>query len=362
MSIAVYNVNKRFGAFTALENINLQVKSGELLALLGPSGSGKTTLLRILAGLEQPDGGSVQLEGVDVTGDPVRERRVGFVFQHYALFRHLTIFENIAFGLRVLPKGQRPAEAEIKRRVHELLDLIQLSWVAQRFPHELSGGQRQRVALARALAVQPKVLLLDEPFGALDAKVRQELRGWLRRLHDEIHITSVFVTHDQEEALEVSDRVVILDKGKIAQVGSPVDVYHDADNPFVYEFLGPANRFQGAALHRLLEVADHVQAPAGVLAHSADLGFVRPHDFCVVPANELALTARLADIRPLGQQVWLSLHVEGQEDVVRVQLPWREWQALDVAAGAELNLRPRHVQVFRDAPVQAAWQGEGSDI
>ncbi|MFN9390093.1 MAG: sulfate/molybdate ABC transporter ATP-binding protein, partial [Betaproteobacteria bacterium] len=206
MSIKVRNVTRRFGSFAALEDVSLEVCTGELLALLGPSGSGKTTLLRVIAGLETVDSGQVLFHGEDATTQHVRERRVGFVFQHYALFRHLSIFENVAFGLRVRPRSQRPPEAEIRRRVHELLALVQLDWLADRYPHQLSGGQRQRVALARALAVEPRVLLLDEPFGALDAKVRQELRRWLRRLHDELHVTSIFVTHDQEEALEVADR------------------------------------------------------------------------------------------------------------------------------------------------------------
>lgn len=217
--------------------------SGELVALLGPSGCGKTTLLRIIAGLETPDAGSIHFHGNDATDQQVRDRQVGFVFQHYALFRHMTVFENVAFGLRVRPKETRPSDAEIKRRVHELLELVQLNWLADRYPPQLSGGQRQRIALARALAVEPKVLLLDEPFGALDAKVRKELRRWLRRLHDELHITSIFVTHDQEEALEVADRVVVINKGKIEQIGSPQEVYDHPVSPFVYQFLGNVNQF-----------------------------------------------------------------------------------------------------------------------
>src|SRR5258707_2436194 len=225
MSITVQNVTKRFGSFLALDNVSLEVPGGALLALLGPSGSGKTTLLRIIAGLEVPDDGSVRYDDQDVTDVGVRERNVGFVFQHYALFRHMTVFDNVAFGLRVKPRKIRPSEAEIKRKVHELLNLVQLDWLADRFPPQLSGGQRQRIALARALAVEPRVLLLDEPFGALDAKVRKELRRWLRRLHDELHITSIFVTHDQEEALEVADRLVLMNKGRVEQVGNPEDVY-----------------------------------------------------------------------------------------------------------------------------------------
>ena len=247
MSIAIRQISKQFGSFTALRDVNLDIDSGELLALLGPSGCGKTTLLRIIAGLESPDQGSVLFAGADATDTHARERNVGFVFQHYALFRHMTVFENVAFGLRVKPRALRPSEAQIKERVHELLGLVQLDWLADRYPSQLSGGQRQRIALARALAVQPKVLLLDEPFGALDAKVRKELRRWLRRLHDELHVTSVFVTHDQEEALEVADRVVLMNQGRVEQVGTPQQVWEHPASPFVYGFLGDVNLFHGRA-------------------------------------------------------------------------------------------------------------------
>src|SRR5207344_2350359 len=235
MSIEVRNLNKRFGATVVCDHLNLHVPAGELVALLGPSGSGKTTLLRIIAGLEVPDSGSVYFHGEDATRTDVRERHVGFVFQHYALFGHMTIFENVAFGLRVRPRAQRLSEAEIRTKVHDLLGLVQLDWLADRFPNQLSGGQRQRIALARALAVEPRVLLLDEPFGALDAKVRKELRRWLRRLHDDLHITSLFVTHDQDEALEVADRIVLMNKGRVEQVGSPAAVYDEPASPFVYD-------------------------------------------------------------------------------------------------------------------------------
>jgi sulfate transport system ATP-binding protein len=241
MSIEVQNVRKLFGTYEALKNVSLRIDSGELMALLGPSGSGKTTLLRIIAGLELPDSGTVHLNGEDATWSTPRDRQVGFVFQHYALFRHMTVFENIAFGLRVRPKSTRPPERDIQVRVHQLLELIQLDWLGDRYPSQLSGGQRQRVALARALAVEPRVLLLDEPFGALDAKVRRELRQWLRRLHDDLHIASVFVTHDQEEALEVADRVAILSEGNIEQVGTPDEVYRHPANAFVQEFLRDVN-------------------------------------------------------------------------------------------------------------------------
>ena len=245
MSIEVRNIQKHFGGFVALDDVSLNFGSGELTALLGPSGCGKTTLLRIIAGLEQLDSGKVLLDGEDASARHVRERQVGFVFQHYALFKHMSVFENIAFGLRVKPRHLRPTEAQIRDKVHRLLDLVQLDWLADRYPPQLSGGQRQRIALARALAVEPRVLLLDEPFGALDAKVRKELRRWLRRLHDDLHVTSIFVTHDQEEALEVSDKVVLMNKGRVEQTGTPDAVYNHPATPFVYGFLGNVNLFHG---------------------------------------------------------------------------------------------------------------------
>src|SRR6478735_4672436 len=245
MAIEVRNLTKGFGSFVALRDVSFRVDSGELVALLGPSGSGKTTLLRIIAGLEAPDAGTVLFDGDDATDRSAKDRGVGFVFQHYALFRHMTVFENVAFGLRVRPRAERPSDDVIKKRVNELLAMVQLDYLGTRYPSQLSGGQRQRVALARALAVEPRVLLLDEPFGALDAKVRQELRRWLRRLHEEIHLTSLFVTHDQEEALELAGRVVIMDKGEIEQQGSPQEVFERPATPFVMNFLGHVNIFNG---------------------------------------------------------------------------------------------------------------------
>jgi sulfate/thiosulfate transport system ATP-binding protein len=245
MSIAVAHLTKSFGSFVALRDVSFAVHSGELVALLGPSGSGKTTLLRVIAGLETPDAGSVFFDGDEATGRDPRDRGVGFVFQHYALFRHMTVFENVAFGLRVRPRDQRPSQDDISRRVHELLGLVQLDYLGDRYPSQLSGGQRQRVALARALAVEPRVLLLDEPFGALDAKVRQELRRWLRRLHQEIHLTSVFVTHDQEEALELANRVVVMNEGRIEQDAPAGEVIERPATPFVADFLGDVNLFHG---------------------------------------------------------------------------------------------------------------------
>ena len=238
MSIEIRNISKRFGNFVALDNINLDIPTGELVALLGPSGCGKTTLLRIIAGMESPDGGDVLFSGAEATHLHARERQVGFVFQHYALFRHMTVFENVAFGLRVKPRKERPSDADIRRRVMELLGLVQLDWLADRYPSQLSGGQRQRIALARALAVEPKVLLLDEPFGALDAKVRKDLRQWLRALHDETKLTTIMVTHDQEEALALADRVAVMNEGRIEQVGRPRDLIEKPASAFVREFLG----------------------------------------------------------------------------------------------------------------------------
>jgi sulfate/thiosulfate transport system ATP-binding protein len=281
MSIQVKNIEKHFGAFHALNNISLDFPDGQLVALLGPSGCGKTTLLRIIAGLESADGGQVILEGQDSTNVHVRERQVGFVFQHYALFRHMTVFDNIAFGLRVRPRSTRPSESEIKKRVTRLLDLVQLGFLADRYPAQLSGGQRQRIALARALAVEPRVLLLDEPFGALDAKVRKELRRWLRTLHDELHITSIFVTHDQEEALEVADQIIVMNKGNVEQIGSPREVYEKPATPFVFDFLGQANRFEGKNEAGIVQIGqDRIQIPLASDAPEGEvIAFIRPDEF-----------------------------------------------------------------------------------
>src|SRR5687767_4520561 len=282
MSIEIRNVSKKFGDFHALRDVSLDINSGELIALLGPSGCGKTTLLRIIAGLETADAGSILFAGEDTTDVHVRERQVGFVFQHYALFRHMTVFENVAFGLRVKPRGQRPSEAQIKQKVHDLLGLVQLDWLADRMPSQLSGGQRQRVALARALAVEPRVLLLDEPFGALDAKVRQELRRWLRRLHDELHVTSVFVTHDQEEALELADAVVIMNEGRVEQVGTPDQVYNQPATSFVYQFIGDVNLFHGRLDHGQMQLGS-MAVPVGGSAPSSPKAIVgvRPHQLFI---------------------------------------------------------------------------------
>ena len=321
MSIEIRHIHKSFGHFQALSNVTLNVADGELVALLGPSGSGKTTLLRIIAGLEHPDfhpESDILFNGVSVADQTVRERRIGFVFQHYALFRHMTVFENIAFGLRVRPRENRPSNPEIRERVTTLLKLIQLEGLAERFPSQLSGGQRQRVALARALAVQPKVLLLDEPFGALDAKVRQALRAWLRKLHDELHITSVLVTHDQDEAIEVADRVVIMNKGKIEQAGPPEECFHRPATPFVMEFLGNVNMFHARVRDGSVHIGDHVlEAPA--LSQSDEkiaTVYLRPHELEIdhVADGRSCFAARVVRFNPASSfaKVWL-LTGEGLE-------------------------------------------------
>jgi len=351
MSIEVHHITKTFGRFVALRDVSLKVPRGELVALLGPSGSGKTTLLRIIAGLEVPDPGSgaILFHEEDVARRSVGERKVGFVFQHYALFRHMTVFENVAFGLRVLPRGQRPSRSEVHRRVFDLLRLVQLDTQADRFPSQLSGGQRQRVALARALAVQPKVLLLDEPFGSLDAKVRLELRRWLRRLHDEIHLTSVFVTHDQEEALEVADRVVVMNNGQIEQVGKPDEVFHNPATEFVMNFLGSVNLFHGrveggkAYFGPLaVEYPEHDESPA-----SQARVFVRPHDFALMlqPDGGPCFKAKVVRIHSAGPQVKMELSSDfGQR--VDVEVPQDRFHSLHLAVGSEVFVSPRRIRVF----------------
>ncbi|MCO8590248.1 sulfate/molybdate ABC transporter ATP-binding protein [Burkholderia multivorans] len=350
MGITVRHLQKRFGDFTALDNVSLDFPPGELVALLGPSGCGKTTLLRVIAGLEHADAGQVVLQGLDVASVGARDRQVGFVFQHYALFRHMTVFENVAFGLRVKPRRERPSEAAIRDKVHELLKLVQLDWLAQRYPSELSGGQRQRIALARALAVEPKVLLLDEPFGALDAKVRKELRGWLRRLHDDLHISTIFVTHDQEEALEVADRIVVLNRGRVEQVGSPQEVYDHPQSAFVYEFLGAANRLPGTVAERGF-VAEGAAAPIAVDADFAGPAhaYVRPHDLQLWPAAEAGHRDGIAvDVRrviPLGGSVRVELESRAGA-ALEAELDRDAWRALSLQVGDGATAVPRAVRVF----------------
>ena len=349
MSIQVQNVSKNFGSFSALHDVSLDIEPGELVALLGPSGSGKTTLLRVIAGLEVPDAGRVVVEGEDTTDKRVQDRNVGFVFQHYALFRHMTIFENVAFGLRVRPRALRPSNEKIKEKVKSLLELVQLDWLADRYPHQLSGGQRQRIALARALAIEPKVLLLDEPFGALDAKVRRELRRWLRRLPDEIQLTSVFVTHDQEEALEVADRVVVVNRGRIEQVGAPGEVYDHPATPFVYQFLGNVNLFAGRISRGIADVSGRrLAAPDHLEADNAlATAYVRPHDIDVATqSSEHAVQATVDHAVALGSVVRLELSRRDNGEVVEVEIPRDRYEGLKIVHGNVVWLTPRRARFF----------------
>jgi sulfate transport system ATP-binding protein len=351
MSIEVRHITKTFGGFSALKDVSLEVPMGELIALLGPSGSGKTTLLRIIAGLEVPDSGAVLFNREDATDISARDRRVGFVFQHYALFRHMTVFENVAFGLRVRPRRLRPSQAAIREKVSELLKLVQLDWLADRYPSQLSGGQRQRVALARTLAVEPKMLLLDEPFGSLDAKVRKELRRWLRRLHDDLHITSVFVTHDQEEALEVADRVVVMNEGRVEQIGTPDEVYHRPANSFVYNFLGNVNLFharvEGGKAY-IGDMAMELPEQAEPDATSA-LVYVRPHllDIDHQPDGSNHFRARVEHINPAGPLVKVELETEWG-DPVHVEISQDRYRALHLKKGAEVFITPKEKKLFVD--------------
>lgn len=345
MSIHIDQISKQFGTFSALKNVSLHIDSGELVALLGPSGCGKTTLLRIIAGLEHADAGRLSFHGEDTTDTPVRERQVGFVFQHYALFRHLTVFENVAFGLRVRPRATRPSDAVIRQKVHELLQLVQLDWLSDRYPSQLSGGQRQRIALARALAVEPRVLLLDEPFGALDAQVRKELRRWLRRLHDDLHITSVFVTHDQEEALEVADRIVVLNRGHIEQIGSPAEVYHHPASPFVVEFLGQANKLPAQLRAGQAESLGWV-LPAPTAASGAGTVYVRPSDWSLShQPDEGSQPVQVLDVRAVGPR-W-QVDVQRGDTLIDIELSTRDTLGDgDLAPGHTLWLKPRRTHVF----------------
>jgi sulfate transport system ATP-binding protein len=355
MSIEVRNINKRFGDFVALDNVSLNFPTGELTALLGPSGCGKTTLLRIIAGLEQLDAGQVLLDGEDASARHVRERQVGFVFQHYALFKHMTVFENIAFGLRVKPRHLRPTEEQIRDKVHRLLDLVQLDWLADRHPPQLSGGQRQRIALARALAVEPRVLLLDEPFGALDAKVRKELRRWLRRLHDELHVTSIFVTHDQEEALEVSDKVVLMNKGKVEQIGTPDSVYNHPATPFVYGFLGNVNLFHGRVHEGVLDTAgSRLAVPDHAETQDAQgIGYVRPHEIEIdrYSPGAQGIVVHLRRAHAIGPLAQLELEREDNAQMIEALIPNERFAQLNLKEGEMLIARPKRLRVFFDEAV-----------
>jgi sulfate transport system ATP-binding protein len=348
MSIEVRHLNKRFGATVVCDDLSLDIPAGQLVALLGPSGSGKTTLLRMIAGLEVPDSGTVLFHGEDTTGADVRERGVGFVFQHYALFGHMTVFENVAFGLRVRPKAVRPGEAAIRAKVAELLALVQLDRLADRYPHQLSGGQRQRIALARALAVEPKVLLLDEPFGALDARVRRELRRCLRRLHEEMHVTSVFVTHDQEEAMEVADRIVLMNHGRIEQDGPPDEVYDHPASPFVLQFLGDVNLFRGGA-----------QALGGEGGADPRTAYVRPHELQVVATAEPgSVPVVFVQALTVGPNTRLEFRRHDDDSYVDVEVTRAEWLALRdrlaMKPGARAFLLPRRVTRFTSEDVDPA--------
>lgn len=348
MSIQVKNLKKEFGNFTALGDISLDFKPGELVALLGPSGCGKTTLLRIIAGLEQADSGTVLLEGEDASDTHVRERQVGFVFQHYALFKHMTVFDNIAFGLRMRPKATRPSEKVIREKVMSLLKLVQLDWLADRFPAQLSGGQRQRIALARALAVEPRVLLLDEPFGALDAKVRKELRRWLRKLHDELHVTSIFVTHDQEEALEVADRIVLMNQGKVEQVGTPEEVYNRPATPFVYSFLGSVNLFKGETQDGSVRIGEaQFEHQHDYAAGAQVYAFARPHELKIsTDLEQNGVPAVVERILSFGSTSRIELDGGSEEQHYEVSVNLDELAALNLSQGQAVKLRPERLELF----------------
>lgn len=345
MSIDVVNVSKRFKTFAALDNVSLHIPGGELVALLGPSGSGKTTLLRIIAGLDWPDSGEVRFDGQDALSRSVRERNVGFVFQHYALFRHMSVFENVAFGLRVRKGADRLPEAKIRERVNELLSLVQIDWLADRVPSQLSGGQRQRVALARALAISPRILLLDEPFGALDAKVRKELRRWLRNLHEELPVTSVLVTHDQEEALELADTVVVMGRGRIEQVGSPGQVYDHPASAFVHDFIGeslslPARVADGAlyvgGTRTGLDAQGLGDGPARLLA--------RPHEVALADPGTAPVAGRVLAVRTFGPTRRADIILPGEAGDVVVEAAVPHGEAL--AVGTQVGLVPRRYRLF----------------
>ncbi|MGE3066778.1 MAG: sulfate/molybdate ABC transporter ATP-binding protein [Hyphomicrobiaceae bacterium] len=359
MSIEVRNIRKSFGDFVALDNVSLEFPAGGLIALLGPSGCGKTTLLRIIAGLEYPEEGKILIEGRDASNLDVRDRHLGFVFQHYALFRHMTVFENVAFGLRVKRKVDRRTETEIRKRVNQLLELVQLGWLADRYPAQLSGGQRQRIALARALAVEPRVLLLDEPFGALDAKVRKELRRWLRHLHEELHITSIFVTHDQDEALEVADRIVLMNKGRVEQIGSTQDVYERPATAFAYSFLGAVNRFSGRLEGTRLRVGDGVVPVSESTVRDGEeaVAFARPHELDIlagssgegVPATvgRILLSGSVARVELMGK-VGINGHTEPQR--FEVELTRQRFSDLALQTGQPVRLMPDRLKVFPFVP------------
>jgi sulfate/thiosulfate transport system ATP-binding protein len=346
MSIALRGIAKQFGEFAAVKNIDLDVPTGALIALLGPSGCGKTTMLRIIAGLETPDEGQVFFDGQDATLWPIRDRKVGFVFQHYALFRHMSVFDNVAFGLKVKPRRERPSAADIRKKVLALLELVQLGWAGDRYPAQLSGGQRQRVALARALAVDPDVLLLDEPFGALDSQVRHELRRWLRRLHDELHFTSIFVTHDQQEAIEVADTIVVLNRGRIEQSGVPSEVYDLPTSAFVHRFLGQVNE-----LPVQVRGGRAYLGPIDISPASADgakeFALIRPHEIEIGPESA-GWPATVTAVRVIGPIVRLELCATGQpaNEPLEAEISRERYEAERFVVGQTVGLRFRRWQLY----------------
>ncbi|MDO5681071.1 MAG: sulfate ABC transporter ATP-binding protein [Pelistega sp.] len=347
MSIEVRNLEKHFGSFHALKNINIHVPTGELVALLGPSGCGKTTLLRIIAGLENSDSGQILFDGQDITHSGVKERKVGFMFQSYALFRHMSVFENVAFGLRVLPRSQRPSNDEINERVNQLLDLVQLKWLAKAYPHQLSGGQRQRIALARSLAVRPKLLLLDEPFGALDAKVRKELRQWLRDIHHELNITSLLVTHDQEEALEISDQIVVMNHGHVEQMGNGSSLYHAPQTPFVTEFLGEASAFNGYVENQHWHYGQFSYRLEQPVEFEQAVSYIRPHQWKIQRDNLGAmLMTKVRHIHDMGPLLRLTVLDELSHKAIEILLTPADQEKARYQVGEALYLTPMQMQVF----------------
>jgi len=349
MTIAITHLARRFAEFRALDDVSLSIAPGEFVALLGPSGSGKTTLLRILAGLDFPDSGELTQDGRDLLRVSARDRGVGLVFQHYALFRHMTVFENVAFGLRVRPRARRPSKAEIADRVDKLIRRVQLDGLAQRYPAQLSGGQRQRVALARALAIEPELLLLDEPFGALDAQVRVSLRRWLRHLHEEMRLTTVFVTHDQEEALELADRVVVMNRGRIEQVGTPEEIYQQPATPFVFEFIGKSNKLPVRIQSGRLVAGDQRLEADGLdgAADGSAIAYVRPEHLALTPTPlESGWRATVRHIYLAGSIAHVELEVPSLGQPLEAELGGEEAQRRALQPGAAVTVQPRHLTVF----------------
>ncbi len=359
MSISIEHVVKEFEGFRALRDVSLEIESGELVALLGPSGCGKTTLLRIVAGLEQADAGRIRFFGQDMTDVHVRHRGVGFVFQHYALFRHMTVLDNVGFGLSVRKRRDRPGKDEIERRVQRLLELVQLDGLAGRYPAQLSGGQRQRVALARALAVEPKVLLLDEPFGALDAKVRKDLRRWLRRLHDELHITTVFVTHDQEEAMEVADRIVVMDRGQVAQIGSVDALYEAPSSPFVFEFLGSANVLPVEVKGREIFLPGNTQAIVtdSIHANGPSALYVRPADLRIAASGAPGLDVVVDEVVRTGPLVRAETRAAFNDAAVQIEIPHLHHDTEHFVPDARLRLRLLQFSIYPEPAPKALATG-----